>query len=126
MGKTILIVEDDSDIRLGLEVRLKASGYGVETAIDAESGTKSAMTLNPDLIILDLGLPDQNGFEVIRRLQEDEKASKIPVVILTAHGTTENLTKSLSQESIVTFLQKPVSNEELLATIQIGLGEKTA
>lgn len=119
--KKILLIEDDNDIRLGLEIRLKANNYEVISKSNATEGLKAALMDKPDLLILDLGLPDIHGFDVMKRLQSMASTSVLPIIILTAQGTTENLTKALTSDNVVTFLEKPVSNEELLATVKIGL-----
>lgn len=119
--KKILLIEDDPDIRLGLEVRLKSKGYTVISKNNATDGIQAASNEKPDLLILDLGLPDIHGFDVLKHLRTSEGTSQLPVIILTAQGTTENLTKALTADTVITFLEKPVSNEELLATIEIGL-----
>lgn len=123
MSPKILIVEDDADIRLGLEIRLKANKYQVVSVGTATEGIQAFKNEKPNLVVLDLGLPDMSGFEVIKFIHLKPETSKVPVIILTAQGTSENLTRSLLAENVVTFLEKPISNEELLATIQVGLNE---
>ena len=123
MSPKILIVEDDPDIRLGLEIRLRANKFNVVTAATANEGINAFKKETPNLVVLDLGLPDMSGFEVIKYIQLSPVTAKVPVIILTAQGTTENFTKAMTLENVVTFLEKPISNEELLTTIQVSLNE---
>ncbi len=119
----ILIVEDDRTLQRALEIRLKSNGYEVLLAADGETGVELARKDKPDIIILDLGLPGIDGFGVIKELRAQTETAKTPIVILTAQGSLENLTKSLEAD-VVTLLEKPVDNEELLTTIRMGLKQE--
>jgi DNA-binding response OmpR family regulator len=120
--KKILIVDDDKDLLLGLDIRLKAAGYNVITAVDAFSAISKAQRENPDLIILDIGLPGGDGFLVIERLKSLIPVAGIPIIILTARNPEINKERSL-KAGAVAFLQKPADNDELLGTIQKILEE---
>ena len=93
MGTKILIVDDDSDIRRGLNVRLQANGYEVLFAADAISALSVAVKERPDLIILDIGLPAGDGYVVMERLQNYPALACVPVIILSheAQPTTNNV-----------------------------------
>jgi CheY-like chemotaxis protein len=80
----ILIVDDDPALGLGLKLRLRANHYDTVDAVDGFSGIALAYKELPNLIILDLGLPAGNGFEVLSHLERDDKLSSIPVIVLTA------------------------------------------
>jgi DNA-binding response OmpR family regulator len=82
--KTILIVDDDPDVRLGLHVRLKANHYNVIFAVDGMSSIAEARKHKPDLVILDLGLPAGDGFSVMERLKANDSRSLIPVIVVSA------------------------------------------
>ena len=77
----ILVVEDDPAILRGLTDNLKFESYDVLTATDGEAGYRLLREKKPDLVILDLGLPDSNGFDILREIRH---FSKVPVIILTA------------------------------------------
>ena len=77
----ILIVEDEKKIARFLELELKHEGYEVDTAFDGRSGLNTALETNPDLLILDLMLPELSGIEVCRRLRH---TSDLPIIMLTA------------------------------------------
>jgi DNA-binding response OmpR family regulator len=120
-NKKILIVEDDPDIRKGMSVRLKASGYDTFVASDVVTSLIMARKHVPDLIILDLGLPAGDGFLVIERLKIIPALALIPIIVVS--GRTGLPNQELAQEAgVKAFLQKPVDNAELLAVIRKTLG----
>jgi two-component system KDP operon response regulator KdpE len=120
--KTILIVDDDPDVRLGLHVRLKANHYNVIFAVDGMSSIAEARKHKPDLVILDLGLPAGDGFSVMERLKANDSLSLIPVIVVSARDREANMDRAL-KAGAKAFLQKPVANAELLAVIRKVLGE---
>jgi DNA-binding response OmpR family regulator len=87
-SKKILIVDDDKDLLLGLNIRLKAAGYAVILAADAPSAISKATRENPDLIILDIGLPGGDGFLIMERLNSPQMNIHIPTIVLTARDAT--------------------------------------
>jgi DNA-binding response OmpR family regulator len=121
--KTILIVDDDPDVRLGLHVRLKANHYDVIFAADGMASIAQARKHMPDLIILDLGLPAGNGFSVMERLKANDSLSLIPVIVVSASDVIANMDRAL-KAGAKAFLQKPVDNARLLSVIRKVLGEK--
>jgi DNA-binding response OmpR family regulator len=121
--KTILLVDDDPVMRLGLHVRLRANDYNVIFAGDGMAGIAEAQKHMPDLIILDLGLPAGDGFSVMERLKANDSLSLIPVIIVSGRDYDANMDRAL-KAGAKAFLQKPVDNEELLSVIREALGEK--
>jgi two-component system KDP operon response regulator KdpE len=120
-NKKILIVEDDPDIRKGMSVRLKASGFDTFVASDVVTSLIMARKHMPDLIILDLGLPAGDGFLVIERLKLVPALALIPIIIVS--GRTGLPNQELAVEAgVKAFLEKPVDNAELLAVIRKTLG----
>jgi len=110
----ILLVDDEELITDSLTYSLKREGFEVETAIDGNSALEAIEKLKPDLIVLDLMLPDISGFEVCRRLR---MSSATPVIMLTARG--EEIDRVLGLEvGADDYLAKPFSFRELLARIQ--------
>jgi DNA-binding response OmpR family regulator len=123
MGNSrILIVDDDPDIREGMHVRLKYSGYDTCFATDAVSGVAVATSERPDLIILDLGLPQGGGFVVIERLRADPSLGTIPIIVVSASDARANQARAI-KAGATAYLQKPVDNAEFLAVIRKALGE---
>ena len=84
----ILVVDDDPSITNLVSAYLKPEGYEIFIASDGTAGLKAARAFKPDLIILDVMLPDLDGFEVCRRLRTDPKTSSIPIIIITARSLT--------------------------------------
>ena len=124
VAKKILIIEDDKDLLRGLSLRLRATGYNTVSASDAVSAISVARKEEPDVIILDIGLPCGDGFTVIQRLTSLAPTSATPIIIMTGRDPSTNKQRAL-RAGAVAFLHKPFDNEELLATIQKALGESS-
>jgi DNA-binding response OmpR family regulator len=116
----VLIVDDDPDLRRALKIRLRANHYDIVQASDGYSAIAVAHKEQPDLIILDLGLPAGDGFSVLRRLQESDPLANIPVIVLTARDPLDNRLNTLSAGAAA-FIQKPADNRELLEMISAKL-----
>jgi len=123
-NKKILIVEDDPDVRQGMYIRLKANHYDIYFAADAITSLAQARKHEPDLIILDLGLPAGDGFVVMERLKTVPSLAVIPVIIVSGRDGHTNQVRA-TKAGAKAFLQKPVDNAELLAVIKQALGEST-
>jgi two-component system cell cycle response regulator len=120
--KKILIVEDDPDVREGMHVRLRANNYETSFAADALGVINEARKQQPDLIILDLGLPGGDGFLVMERLKRLPALALIPIIVVSARDARTNRARAL-EAGAKAFLQKPVDNVVLLAAIRLALGE---
>jgi two-component system KDP operon response regulator KdpE len=118
--KKILIVDDDPDVRLGLQLRLNANNYEVFCAADGVASIAEARKHLPDLVILDLGLPAGDGFSVLERLKANEKLASIPVIVLSGRDRVGNRDRAL-KAGAKTFLQKPMANDKLMAVIRLVL-----
>jgi two-component system KDP operon response regulator KdpE len=116
----VLIVEDDDDLRQGLTLRLRASGYGVILAEDGVAAVSVAVRERPDVVLLDLGLPGGDGVTVLERYAKLPEIWSIPVVVLTGRdpGTAR---RDIENYLVAAFLQKPVDNDELLVAIDMAL-----
>jgi len=123
MPETILVIEDEEDVADLLRYHLRKAKYRVLTAQDGAQGAELAAAEKPDAIVLDVMLPRLNGFEVIKRLRSDERTARIPVLILSARGETENRIKGL-ELGADDYLPKPFSPKELLLRIQALLRRK--
>lgn len=121
-NKKILIVEDDADVRLGYKVLLTAHHYDTIFAGDGLAAVSEAIKHQPDLILLDLGLPAGDGFILLERFRANMNLSLIPVIVVSArdlHGNKERALKAGAKA----FLQKPWNDNELLALIRQLLGQ---
>jgi DNA-binding response OmpR family regulator len=121
-NKKILIVEDDADVRMGLHMRLKANHYDTFFAGDALSAMAEVRKREPDLILLDLGLPAGDGFVVMDRLKAFPALAIIPIIVVSGRSGVANRERVL-KAGAKAFLEKPVDNAELLAVIRQALGE---
>ncbi|MFZ5429222.1 MAG: response regulator [Bacteroidota bacterium] len=114
---TILIIDDELQIRRLLEITLTASGYKVIHAANGKSGLVDAATCNPSLIILDLGLPDKDGHEILKKLREWYFK---PVIILSVRNSEEDIIRALDNGAN-DYLTKPFRSGELLARIRAAI-----
>ena len=113
----ILIVEDERKIARFLELELQHEGYEVATVVDGRSGLEKALSWKPDLMILDLMLPELSGIEVCRRLRHE---SDVPIIMLTAKDDVSDKVMGLDMGAD-DYMTKPFAIEELLARIRVGL-----
>ncbi len=114
----ILIVEDEQDLADGLEINLSKEGYRVLMATNGDAGMNLVMQKGPDLILLDIGLPDMSGLDVCRELRQ--KGLTVPIIMLTAK--TEEIDRVVGLElGADDYVTKPFSMRELLARIRVHL-----
>lgn len=116
--KTVLVVEDDESIAMGLEMNLTAEGYRVIVAADGETGLARAKEPGVDLLILDVMLPKLNGFELLRMLRGDRHT--MPVIMLSARGAEMDKVMGL-ELGAEDYITKPFGLAELLARIKAVL-----
>jgi DNA-binding response OmpR family regulator len=121
-NKKILIVDDDPDVLHSMHVRLKANNYDTSFAADAISCMAEARKNEPDLVILDLGLPAGDGFLVIERFKAVPSLASIPIIVVSGRDHRANHKRAIDAGAKA-FLQKPVNNAELLAIIRQTLAE---
>jgi DNA-binding response OmpR family regulator len=120
----ILIVEDESRIASFLEKGLRANGFATEIAADGSDALRRVRTGTFDLLVLDLGLPDVDGFEVLRELRDS--GARMPVVILTARDDVRATVAGL-EGGADDYITKPFRFEEVLARVRVQLrGERAA
>jgi two-component system, OmpR family, KDP operon response regulator KdpE len=113
----VLMIEDEKPIRRFLKPYLESHDFKVIEAANAQEGQALAASHKPDLILLDLGLPDQDGLVVLRRLRE---WTQVPVIILTARGKEKEKVEGLDSGAD-DYLAKPFDVEELMARIRVAL-----
>lgn len=116
-GPRVLVIEDEPQMRRLLHTTLHGRGYEVETALTANAGLDLAATWHPDVIILDLGLPDRDGIEVCRRIRE---WSRVPIVVVSARDTEADKVLALDLGAD-DYLTKPFGMNELLARLRVAL-----
>ena len=116
-GPVILVVEDDPQIRRFLRATLPAHGFRLLEADTGGVGLTQAATRTPEVILLDLGLPDIDGLEIIRRLRE---WSPVPIIVLSARGMERDKVAALDAGAD-DYLTKPFGVDELLARLRVAL-----
>lgn len=117
MKKKILIVDDEKNLTEILALRLETNGYEVIIAYNGRDGLEKTEKENPDLILLDIMMPDMDGIDVLRRLKNNPKAGHIPVIMLTCKGESSSLLKAENLGATDYFI-KPFESEELLRAIK--------
>jgi two-component system, cell cycle response regulator DivK len=118
--KTILVVDDNRDNRELVVKVLGRHGYRLCEAADGETALLAARTERPDLILMDISLPGLDGYEVTRRLQNQEDCRHIPVVALTAHAMRGDREKALAA-GCCDYITKPINVRELPAQVARNL-----
>jgi two-component system, OmpR family, KDP operon response regulator KdpE len=114
---TILLIEDERQMRRFLRVTLQSEKYGVLEAESGADGLSQTATRNPDIVLLDLGLPDMDGLEVIEKLRE---WSAVPIIVISAREQEGDKIKALDRGAD-DYLTKPFGAGELLARIRVAL-----
>jgi DNA-binding response OmpR family regulator len=121
----IVVIDDDPDTQRGLATLLKAEGYHVSAAPDAIAAMITVRRVEPDLVILDLGLRAGDGYTVLQQLRAYKPSDPIPAIVLTGRDAATNRQRALDAGAVA-FLQKPADHEELLATIRAYIGKSQA
>lgn len=116
MGSRILIVEDSAVIRRLIEVCLRAADLEIVTREDGKSGLHAVSSESPDLVVLDIGLPGMDGWEVLDRIRRDETTKEIPVVVLTAHAEEESRRRA-NEGGADAFVTKPFQPNDFRSTV---------
>lgn len=111
-ARTVLVVEDAYGTRRLVELSLRMDGYEVIECENGITGLETALTVLPDLIVLDIALPGMDGWEILKELRADPRAEHIPVLVITAHDTAESRTRA-NYGSADGFIGKPFDLHEL-------------
>ena len=119
-GKKILIVDDEEDIRTYLSTLLADQGFETILAKDGEEAWKQVEANSPDLITLDISMPEKSGIKFYREMKASDRWKKIPIIIVT--GVSEDMRKFLSSRHQIPppegYLSKPVNREEIMSLIR--------
>lgn len=116
MSKKILIVDDETDIRSMVQWELKGQGYQVLTASDGREALEQIAIGQPDLVVLDVGLPGMDGFEVLQKVRADPATAVLPVIMLTAQDQSADVAQGWKAGADLYFA-KPFEPRELLEAI---------
>lgn len=118
MSKKILVVDDEPDVLDFLSALLEDAGYEVLTASDGTQALQAAKREKPDLISLDLAMPNNTGTEFYRKMQKDKDISKTPVIIVSGLAG-----RHLAVRKPVAVFDKPIDRDEFLKAVQDAIGE---
>ncbi len=122
MSDRVLVIEDDADIALGVQTVLGKSGFAVTTASEGREGLRVFHNERPDIVVLDVGLPEMDWWAVLERIRE---LSEVPVLMLTAHGQEADKVRGL-RGGADDYLTKPFGNAEFVARVQALLRRQHA
>ena len=122
MSDRVLLIEDDQDIALGVRTVLGRNGFEVTTAAEGREGLRAFHSQHPDIVILDVGLPEMDGWTVLERIRE---LSEVPVLMLTSHGQESDKVRGL-RGGADDYLTKPFGNAEFTARVQALLRRQRA
>ena len=115
MKKKILVIDDDRISAKIVKLNLKKEGYHVETAFDGEEGLAILPVVNPDLIILDVNMPNMNGYTFMLELQKFDAHKDTPVIVLTALPDVQPI---FSFNKVKDYLVKPISGADLIVKVK--------
>ena len=117
MPKRVLLVEDEPNIVESLKFLLGRAGFDVDVQMNGREGLLAARDAPPDVLVLDVMLPEINGIEVLRQLRADDPDHALPILMLTAKGQREDRDRAI-QAGADLFLTKPFANADLVSAVQ--------
>ncbi len=124
-AKTVLIVDDEADVTAYLSALLQDNGYNTITAGNGKEGFAKAKAEKPNLILLDITMPEESGVRMFRNVQEDPDTTAIPVIIVT--GISSSFRGFIHSRKVVkppaAYFDKPIDNEEFVAKVKEILGD---
>jgi CheY-like chemotaxis protein len=106
VDQKVLVIEDSASVRRLIEVCLRVLDVDVSSAVDGVTGLEQIKSLNPDIVVLDIGLPGLDGWEVLSQLRQDPNSAEVKVLVLTAHAQPEMADRA-AQGGADAFMTKP-------------------
>lgn len=122
-NKSVLIVDDDYDTRTVVKTILTGSGFSVEDAAGGKQALELLKTYKPDLILLDIMMPEMSGYDVVVHLKQKPETQNIPIIMLTAKGEPEDLIVGYKDYAVDYYIPKPFTTRQLLAGINLIIGD---
>jgi two-component system response regulator VicR len=122
----ILCIDDEKEILDLIHLILGRKGYEVAGAIGGEAGLAKARSWKPDLVLLDLMMPDMDGWEVFHRLRADETLAKVPVVVVTARAQSIDRVLGLHVARVNDYISKPFTPQDLVESVERVLANQLA
>ncbi len=123
MGKRILFVDDEVDMRGVYKKTLEKAGYQVQTAKDGHDALQKMDGFKPDLVVLDIMMPDMDGWAAAKKIRETHSSADLPIIMLTVKGEIEDKVKSIEEVGANRHLTKPIDSAQLISTIKALLNE---
>lgn len=117
LGQTLLLVEDNEDNRIIYSTVLRHLGYRVVEAHDGVEAIRLAREASPDLILMDISIPEIDGWEATRILREDPKTARIPIIALTAHALSDDRERA-EEIGFTSYMAKPVEPRAVAAEVR--------
>lgn len=121
--KTILVVDDDYDCRTMVKTILDNSGYEVELASNGMEALERMLILSPDLVVLDIMMPEMSGYDVVVHMKQRIETQNIPIMMVSAKGEPEDLITGYKDYGVEYYITKPFTTRQLVAGIKLILGE---
>lgn len=121
MGERILLIEDEPNIIEAIRYILSRDGFAVDTHSDGSTALQAVAAKSPDMVILDVMLPNKSGFEILRDLRSETATEDLPVLMLTARGQKKDR-EMAERFGASQFMTKPFSNSEMLKSVRELLG----
>ncbi len=121
MGKRVLLIEDEPNIIEAIRFLLSREGYQVDTHTDGATALEAVAARRPDMVILDVMLPNKSGYDILRELRAGETTARLPVLMLTARGQRRDR-EMAERFGASRFMTKPFSNSEMLSSVRELLG----
>lgn len=122
MAKKVLIVEDEATLNKAIADFLVAENFEVLSALDGQAGIEMAKKELPDLILLDIILPQKDGYEVLDDLKKDEKTKNIPVILLTNLESQEDIVKAFEKGATTYLVKSDYKLQDVVKKIKMALG----
>lgn len=120
-GLTVLLVEDNEDNRIIYSTVLRHTGYAVVEALDGVQALELARSVRPDLILMDISIPEIDGWEATRILRQDAETRDIPIVALTAHALADDRERA-TLVGFTSYLAKPIEPRAVVAEVRRWIG----
>lgn len=117
MGKRVLLIEDEPNIIEAIRFILSRDGWAVDTHSDGATALEAVARRRPDVIVLDVMLPNRSGLDILADLRADPRTAELPVLILTARGQKQDR-EMAERRGVSRFMTKPFSNAEVLASVR--------
>lgn len=121
MPKTVLVIDDDESLQMVLEIALKQAGYDIELASNGEEALERLNTLHPNVIISDVMMPQMDGVEFFRTIQERLRYDNIPIIVMTALGRKAWMSELEGEGAVI--IQKPFNVEELVSLVDMYVSD---